>query len=196
MDIYRRYFRVESGPLFDAVNSAREVNMEARISYKELLKEIGATEKYYQINNRLCAVTFENEPDYNLFKRVKRCEGGWYPKKNSKPAKAIAEKFKAVKTIDEQDCLGVVGLGGFGRIFANGKIYRETMVVIPSEPIVIFVSLPWYDIDPQKLAEFKGRKNSCDSNIEAILWEPTGDMAEIKHWQFERAIDEWNDSIK
>ena len=194
MDVYRKYFKVESGPLFDAVNEARAINAAANEKYKELLEKVGATQQYYQVGNQLTAMTFNEEPDNTLFKRIKRCNGGWYPKKNSKKAKAIADEFEAVNTVDEQDCLSVVGVGGFARIFCASRAHRSTLTVIPSDPIVVFVSVPWYDIDPKELEEYKANENYRSQNIDAIMWEAPVEMVPIKKWEIDRAVDEWNES--
>ena len=196
MNIYRRYFRVESGPLVEAVNQSIKVNKEAHEKYLVLLEEVGATDQYYQVDGRLTAMQFREDPDTKLFKRVPRCSGGWFPKLNSKKAKNIAEKFKEVKTISERGCLSSVGMGGFLKMLDSGQGYRDTMVVIPSDPVVVFVSVPWFDVDPEKMKAYKKDKSRTTTNMEAVLWKPTKGMVEVKHWEFERAVDEWNESIK
>lgn len=193
-DVYRRYFRVTSGPLFDAVVAATEVNRSARKEYGKILDSIGAKcDQWYQIDDRLVGLIFGETPDKNLFKKVRN---GWMPKKNNKKAKAIADRIASVKTENINDLLSVVGLSSFPRIFAGGKCYSATLTDIPSDPPVIYVCVPWFDVDPVKLKAYKADKNSRDSNYEAILWEPPADMEEVKGWEVDKAIEEWNASVK
>lgn len=198
LSVYRRYFRVKTGPLMVAVTKAREINANAHKDYLKLLEEYGAEPQYYtasSTNKKLIAMCFESEPDRYLFKKVKRTSG-WYPKKNNSHGKQIADRFEAIETRNES-CLDVVDLDNFARITCNGRAYRSVMVVIPSDPVVLYISVPWYDVDPEELKAYKAdTTNSYDHNILAVMWEPDEHMIEVKSWEMDKAITEWNESIK
>ena len=54
-------------------------------------------------------------------------------------------------------------------------------------------------VEPEKIEQYKadraaGKFSSRD--LDAILWEPTADMIEVKKWEVDRHIDEWNESVK
>ncbi len=196
MNVYRRYFKVAKGPLVDAVVHARQVNKEAWEKYQEILSDIGAKPGYYQTRNCLVAVVFEKEPDRYLYKRSGK---GWYPKRNIKEGRALHERFAAVKTIDEQKCLKEVGLTDNPTIFGSNRAHCPSLTIIPSDTPVLFVLVPWYDEDPEKLARYvKDREKGSHYNgtLDAVLWCPTKDMLEVKEWEYLRSIDEWNESVR
>lgn len=194
MDVYRRYFRVTEGPLIDAMKDAIEINNRAKREYVNILHKIGAERQYYHIDNRLVAVQFKDEPDRYLYKKCKH--GGWYPKRNTKEGKTLHERFKSVKTEADSECLKLVNLSSSPTLAGAGRCYFPTITVLPSEDMVIFISVPWYDEDPDVLAEYVKDKNHMDRNYDAILWKPSEEMVEIKRWEVEKEIDQWNESIK
>ncbi|MCL6272319.1 hypothetical protein M3P05_20595 [Sansalvadorimonas sp. 2012CJ34-2] len=199
MEKYTRYFRIAEGQLIDSVKECREINKAAHKEYAELLKKIGADEDYYHRDHKLVAMTFPETPDEKIFKRNKNVRNGWYPKKNCKAGKEIAQALESIKTKEEADCLDAVGLYNGPRIITAGYAYAATLLVIPSDPMVVFVTVPWYDENPQVLEEYKQEKaaNTRDSmTLDALLWEPTPEMTEVKEWQCKKEIDEWNESLK
>lgn len=185
-----------AGPLIEKMVNIKKVNKRAHEEYKTILAEIGAEETYYQIDNKLVALVFESEPDRALYKKV---HSGWYPKKNSKKGKELCARLDKVKALPENSCLAVVGLPSSPTIFGCGKCYTPTVLEIPSDPIVCYVAVPWYDEDPEILEKYKeDRANGTHfrRDLDSILWEPTTDMEEIKEWEYLKAIEEWNDSIR
>lgn len=197
MSVYRRYFKVESGPLIDAVAEAQKTNTKARSDYEKILADIPGAKasQWYQDEGRLVGIIFEETPDRYLFKKA--CNGkAWMPKKNTKQAKAIAEKFAEVKTVNIPDLLKLVGLGRIFWLCRGGRVYSCGLTDIPSEPPVVYISVPWYDEDPKVVEEYKAKENCHNSELDAILWEPTLDMKEVKKWEVDRDIDQWNESVK
>lgn len=196
MDVYRRYFRVESGPLIEAVKEATEINQKARREYLMILQEIGARHEYYHNRGRLVGIIFDGKVDTCLFKLAKH---GWYPKKKCKAGKDLAERLKAVKTKDIQEALSVVALPSHPTIFSGTTCYYPMLVVVPDNPITVYVSVPWHDADPEKVEQYKKdhAAGTCgDTNMDSITWKPTPEMKEIKKWEFERHITEWNEKVK
>lgn len=196
MNVYRRYFRVKTGPLVEAVIEGNNVNSVARESYRSIVEEVGAELGYYQRGQKLVSMIFKGTPDK---KRFKQCDGGWYPKKNCKAGKELAARLEAIETRDLQECLEVVGLSRLPSIFSGGRCYHATLTVIPEKPPIIYVNVPWYDADPDALKLYeKERSNGkhFDSSLDAVLWNPAPEMAEVKGWEVDRHIDEWNEKVK
>ncbi len=196
MDVYQRYFRIKSGPLVDAVIEANQINADAVIEYQKILKEIGARPEFYHCGGRLVGVNFESRPHSGLFKRQ---TFGWYPKKNCRVGKELAAKIEAVKTKNPKMALKLVGLSDHPTLFGAGRCYSPSMTVIPEKPPVIYISVPWYDEDPDKIEQYKKDHEAgirSDLNFESILWEPTSEMQEVKRWEVDRHVDEWNEKVR
>lgn len=199
MSVYRRIFRVTDGPLIDAIKEANEINAQAHKEYRAILEEIGASLKYYVRDGRMCGIIFDNEPDEKLFKS-RGYNAGWWPKKNCKAGKELCARIGAVKTRDVQGTLDTVGLvGGCPALFRGGYAHYCTLVVIPESPLAAYVSVPWWDVDPTKMEDYKRRNaegKEYDSSYHFVRWEPTPEMVEVKKWEFERHVDEWNSKAK
>ncbi len=196
MNVYRRYFKITAGPIIEAAEEVLAVNNRAKKEYKALLAEYNAKKEYYHRDDKMVGILFEGEPDRHLFKKLKH---GWWPKKNSKAAMAVWEKFNAVKTKKSEDLLPMMNISPGPVLFGGGKCHFSLLVIIPSEPPVIHVSIPWYDEDPANIKKYKVDKANGGSTIcgnqEYICWEPTEDMVEIKEWERIKAIDDWNASL-
>ncbi len=196
MNVYRRFFKVTSGDMISKIKEIKEVNKAAMKKYKLFLKKIGAKEQFYIRDERMVGILFDGEPDRHLFKKV---HNGWWPKKNTKKGKEMNKELEAIKTIPENSCLRLVGLSESPSIFLAGKCYFATMVAIPSDPPVILLNIPWYDENPEKIKKYiedkkKGVHHNC--NMDAILWKPPPEMAEIKEWEYMKNIDDWNTSLE
>lgn len=199
MNVYRRYFKVTEGPLIEAVQKAKIINDAAYEAYNEIGAELGAKPGYYAINNRLTGFMFDKAPSGEIFRKIKG--GGYFPKKNNAIGKELVKRLDAVKTESSNAPLSMVGLSGerFPRLFGAGKVYYETIVVIPEHPPVVYISVPWYDEDPEKIEQYKAdraTRNHINQNLDAILWLPTAEMFEVKKWTVDRHIDKWNESAK
>ncbi len=195
-NVYRRYFRVESGPLVDAVQLALNTRKMAYEQYLQIAKEIGAEEEFYSNSGRLVAFVFKTTPDPKLFKRAGR---GWYPKRNCMACKQLAARIEAIKTADPQDALRIIGLSRAPSLFVDGYCHVPQLIIIPDQPMVIYVSVPFFDEDPEVVDNYKKEKVSgvrFESNMEAILWQPTPEMVEVRKWEMERDVSEWNEKAR
>lgn len=194
MNIYRRYFRVTTGPLMDAIFRHKEIEKQANEKYKAILKEIGAKEEYYVRNGRLDAIIFESKPDERLYKRA---GNGWYPKKNIAFSRDLHKRLSSVKTSDISDCLDVIGLSGTQTLVGGGRCYFPTITLIPWETgKVALVTVPWYDEDPEEIAKYLDYGTRFCSNLESLLWKPTAEMQEIKEWEAKKEIETWNEKVR
>lgn len=195
MSVYIRYFKATSGPMVEAAKDAHRTNNEAIAEYRNILDEIGAKPGYYHREGRLVAFDFDKRPDQKVYKPQ---HGGWYPKANCKVGKEIIAKIKAVKTKNVQDALFLVGLSSTPTIFMNGRCYYSTLSFIPDDPPTVYVSIPWFDEDPEKIEQYKkdhAEGVRSEANFEAILWTPTPEMVEVKKWEVEKHIAEWNEKV-
>lgn len=197
VEIYKRHFRVSTGDFYNAVCDAQALKNNSIKEIGKVLKEIGAESRYYgPSDGGLSAIVFKEKPDSKLYKKV---QNGWYPKKNLKAGKVLAKQFEDVKIVSNDALLNTIGLGGWGRLLHNGVAYRTGLVIIPSDPLEVYVSIPWYDADPSAIEDYKkryGKEGCTSSNIETILWEPPVEFIEIKEWERSKAIDEWNESVR
>ena len=192
-EVYRRHFKITEGPIIKAAEIHLKTEDEARLQFQKILKDLGAESKYYYDRGKLIALIFDKEPDTKLYKRTRY---GWYPKKNSKVAKAIAARIEGVKTSTVDSCLKHVGLSSNPTIFMSTKCYYPTLTILPYEPPVLYLSVPWYDEDPEVIKEYNADENRMSRNLDAIQWTPTQEMVEIKRWERDKAIDEWNEKVR
>lgn len=195
MDVYRRHFLVESKEMVEAVKQANNTNDKANEEYLVILKDIGAKSIYYRYEGRIVGLLFEDEPDRYLYKELR---SGWWPKKNTKKAKAIWKRLSDVKAVNVNSCLKIINLSTNPTIFTAGKAYYPVLIVLPYAKPKLLVSIPWYDEDPKVLRKYvednKKGVHHC-TNKNAVLWEPLEGMTEIKGWERDKAIDQYNESI-
>ena len=191
MNVYKRYFTITTGPLIKRIQEIRKVNDKANISYRKILKEIGAKEECYILNNRITGIIFEGTPDKKLYKKLKY---GWWPKKSTKAGKELNKRFADIKTINEDSALEIVGLSSSPQLFTAGKCYYSTVIIVPTEPMTVITQTPWYDEDPEKIAAYV--EGEGDANMSSLLWKPTSDMVEVKEWEYKKVISDYNESIK
>lgn len=196
MDVYKRYFRVKDGPVIDFIKDANNINDKAHKEYAKILEEIGAKPGYYHSNRKMVGIDFEKKPDNKLFKKIR---SGWWPKLNCKFGKELAAKIYAIKTLDINESLALVGLSHVPTLFSANRCYYSTITVIPEESPVAYITVPWYDKDPKEIEQYKKDRKAgirYESSLDAILWEPSPDMEEVKKWEVDRHICEWNEKIK
>ena len=197
MNKCNRYFRVTSGRIIEEVKIIIALNKAADIEYRNIIKEIGAEEGYYQIDNKLTCIVFKTPPDSGEFKKIKSC--GWYPKRSTKKGKELHKRFEDIKTRPESELLKLVGLRNSPTIFLANRCYRPLAFRIPSKAPIVFFQVPWFDEDPEVLKQYVKDRNAGtrgDGNFDAILWKPSDEMIEVKEWQVKKELDEWNSKIK
>ena len=144
----------------------------------------------------LVGIIFDGKVDRCVFKSVTY---GWYPKKNCRSGKALYARLKSVKTKNTEDALELVGLSPVPSVFSENRCYSSASVVISEDNPIVYVSVPWYDEDPKKIEQYK-KDNAAgihsDRSLDSILWEPTPEMKEVKAWEFEKHVSEWNEKQK
>lgn len=198
MNIYRRYFKVTTGPLSTLVLEANAINDIAHEEYSKLTQEVGAKVEYYHRNRQLTGFTFEGKPDNSIWRFNPRGYGYW-PKQTTKWGKDLVKRIRAVKTKSVTSCLECIGLYDGPTIFGNGQAWYPTLIALPYDVPVILVSTPWYDEDPEVIDKYiidKASGHHMNHNLDCILWKPTDEMEAIPEWEYKKYIHEWNESIK
>jgi len=185
--VYRRYFRLDSGPIFDALTERQSINNLATIEYKSILLDIGAKDSGYYVDKegKLTSFAFDmdwHHVDKTIYKRVK--DYGWYPKQTTKVGKSIHKRFAGVKLVSTEDIYKLIGLGRGQRpvVISGFTWYGNSITIIPSDPLVAIFAVPEY-------------RDLTDADAEDI-WTPPAEMVEIKEWEAQRELSEWNDSVR
>lgn len=181
--VYRRFFEVVEGEFLKNVEQAIAINHSAMDAYMEIAKEIGAhSDRYYASEKNLIGFYFDKKPG-DTYKRVG--PGAFYPKRNNKPGKALHERIAAIQVCNTYD-YSPLGLAEDGRwvIVYGGTAYSCSTTFLPKTKRV-FVAVPWQDNDPDK----------HDRNPH-MLWTPASHMVEMKEWEVQRAIDEYNEMMR
>jgi hypothetical protein len=194
MNIYRRYFKITTGPVIDVVEQAHGINKQAQTKYHDILLSIGAELTYYVQRGKLVGIIFKDTPDSGKYKELQN--GGWWPKQNTKEGKQLQRIFREVETKDPNDALKEVGLSNDPCMFGCGRCYFPTLTCIPEDPLVIYITIPWKDVDPEELKAYKEDTNWRDCSLDFLSWEPSPDMVEVKEWEMQKHIDEWNNRGK
>ena len=198
MSVYRRYFRVTTGPLIAAVKDSIKVNGLAAKQYLKIAKEIGASDTFLHVDNRLTGFIFEGMVDKTLFRQA-RNRNGWYPKKTSKVGRNLCKRLKAIETYGEDKLLHSIDIHSKYAFMTSNRMHISTVVFIPTEEIVAFVSIPWKDINPKELEEYKlarAKRKHMSAELDHLLWEPDEHLVAVKEWQCIKEIDEWNESVQ
>ena len=196
MSIYKRHFRVTSGPLIEEAKRIAEQIESARQAWIPFIERIGAKQWRYWSDGSFAGLGFEQEPDTSIYRRDRRNSDIWIPRKNSKAGKALLDEISALpKSESIQNALRVVDLyPGIPALIdhRSGRWYGPAMGGMADKEIW-FVEIPWRDEDPAVLEKYKNEKAagiSCDCELDHLLWQPPADWEEIKHWQY---LKEWEE---
>lgn len=202
MSIYKRYFRVTSGTLLQAIEQIESQRKSSLMEIKKLQEELEATDTAVTREGSIYGFKFQgSEPDPKIWKMIK--QGGYFfPKKNTNKGKEIAKKIKSIsKYPDHNQALEDVGLvPNFPALidFSTG-VGISSQVFGSYELGVWFVSVPWQDEAPEVLSKYqedraKGTRMSCA--LDHLLWEPPSEFVEVKRWEMEKEIEELNYKLR
>lgn len=196
MSVYKRYFRVTSGPMVEEIDRLFELRFAASKLYEDLRVKYGAKEvRNWAHSGAFAGFTFDSLPDNSVYCRVPNHRGMWRPRKNVPAGKAIWAEIKQLPEPSPiEHALRIAGLEpGLPMLTDAGRWYAPTLWGHGSPRNIWFVSVPWMDVDPEKLAAYKADKteNKCfDRDLDALSWEPPKDWEEVKRWQVEKEADE------
>lgn len=195
--MYRRYFKVVSGPFVDEVLKIREHQIEAHKKFQELAVSIGAEGCAIYDKGGLAGFVFESEPDMKIY----RSKANYYlPRKNVAEGKAIWKLIDALpKCRSLNNALRLVGLPpDFPCIFGEGKAFYCVFCGRYDEK-VFFINIPWKDVDPEEMAQYlKDREagKRCCSELDYLQYVPHESMVEVKEWEMLKYMDEMRERDK
>lgn len=185
-----RFFISTDKRFLDAINEIKAHNEQATEAAKEFAAEVGAKDvAYSQRFGNYVAVVFEGDPDRKLWKEVQH---GWWPKKNTKVAKAIHTKLSELpKQKPYQSALEKVEIiPNFPLIVGNGYAYYP-LFSFDEKTGQSFIKIPWdFSVTSKELEKYKNRDNGFDSRMDFLLWEAPEFITEVKEWEFLKAVDE------
>lgn len=198
--IYKRYFRVTTGPLIDAVKEIHKQQTAAVGQIRELINELGAKDAKLGAEGNIIGFTFDETPDSKLWKRTRR--GWYYPKQSSNAGRDLIKRIKALPKHPSYDeaVLAIGLIPGFPALVDTYKGVGHSVTLSGHIDLgVWFVTVPWEDIDPGELEQYKRDKASgkrWSASLDHLCWEPTADLIEVKEWQVLKEIDEMNEKLR
>lgn len=201
MTIYHRYFRVTTGPLIEAGRALMQHRSEALVVFKAFCEEIGATNMHTYASGAVAGFEFATPPDTDVWAKENK-HGLRMPRSNTKAGKELNARIGALPKVPPlSSTISEVGLcNNFPALIQGGMGYSSVAFGAP-ERGVMFVKVPWRDVDPHELAEYKQQRESdsltrMSSELDHLLWTPTADMIEVKKWEVLREVEEINAAIK
>lgn len=200
MNIYKRHFRVDSGPVIEATRRIHEERQASLSAIKELINSVGAEDAKVSKSGAVLGFTFKGSPDNKTWKLTKR---GWYwPKLNSNAGRDLAKRIKSLPTYPDFDsALTEAGLHPHSPALIDewkGIGHYPTLTGHPDIG-VWFVNVPWRDIDADELEQYKKERAAgtrfCLS-MDHLLWAPPAEFKEVKEWQVLKELEEINEKLR
>lgn len=189
-----RYFRITEGPVVDEVRRIIAKRKELSELYVEFEKRIGAKgTRIYNHSGKVAGFEFEEAPSNDVWRKPDR-DGLYLPRKNSPTGKVLHKEIEALPRLPAiQDALKLVNLPPHSPIvFAEGRAYFASLYGFPAKG-VLFVRVPWRDVDPERLAQYrreKAERTHFNAEYEHAMWTPTPEMVEVKEWEVLKEMDE------
>ena len=193
MSVYFRYFKILAAQPPPAIKALVDERAEYELAIKAIAKEVGANESFfYDRRGEFAGFGFEVSPDKAHWRKVK---GGhiFYPKKSSPVGKALLKKIDQFQVPERiNSALKLVGMepGHFGVLSVGLAFYNPS--ICGSSKKGWFAVVPWMDVDPDKLEEYRRERSSGKAgsgNYDHLLWTPPAEWVEVKKWEVERAIE-------
>lgn len=201
MSVYIRYFRITEGPIVAEIDRLFELRTAAGKLYAELAVKYGATgASNYDRSGTFAGFTFAGRPDQDVYRLDKKTRL-WVPRKNVPAGKAIWAEIKSLPApAPIEHAMRLAGLEpGLPMLTDSGKWYAPTLWGYGAPRNIWFVSVPWKDVDPEKLEQYKVDKAAgthFNRDLDALLWEAPADWTEVKRWQIEKEAEEIQAAIE
>lgn len=192
MSVYKRYFRVTSGPMIAEIDRLFDLRIAAATMYKQLADKYGAEEaNVYDRSGTFAGFAFKVPPDKNVYRRDAKTRL-WLPRKNVPAGKDIWAEIKQLPTPEPiENAMKLAGLTpGLPMLTDAGRWYAPTIWGYGAPRNIWFVSVPWKDVDPDKLAAYHLDDGRFDRDLEALSWQPPEEWVEVKRWQIEKEDEE------
>ncbi len=118
------------------------------------------------------------------------------PRKNSAAGREMLARIEALpRIVDISQALEVVGLNPQVPVLISDRCGHSATITGRTSLGVLFVGVPWRDIDSKELERYKDQReagNSWSMGMEHLLWQPTAEMPELKRWEVKKEIEELN----
>lgn len=196
MSVYKRYFRITEGPVVDEIERLFELRTAASKLYNDLRDKYQAKDvRNYSHNGAFAGFTFKVPPDITVYRFLKKHKL-WVPRRKG-PGAEIWKEIESLPTPEPiENALKLVGLTpNVPCIFDGGRWYAPTLWGFGEPTPVWFISVPWKDVDPAELAQYKLDRDAGTrggSNLEHLSWEVPEGWAEVKEWQITKESEEIN----
>ncbi len=197
--IYNRYFRVTHGPIMDKAIEIEAANAEARKALHAFAQEIGATDSLSYRDGRRAGFRFTSPPDPSVWKQPNSF-GAYWPRKNSAAGREMLARIEALpRIVDIAQAVEVAGLQPHVPVLIGDRYGHCATITSRPSLGVLFVGVPWRDIDPQELEDYRSKREAGTSwsvEMDHLFWQPTAEMQELKRWEVEKEIEELNARIE
>lgn len=194
--MYYRFFLVTDGPLIAELNRMKAINDENYEGYKAIASDVGAT-KWMMFSSTFAGFIFETPPDSSVWRELPKEHNVYAPRKNVPAGKALWARINAVvRRVDYNDALIAIGAPRAWLCIDGNRMTRTALCAGLIGEGTIFVQVPWKDVDPARLAEYKANKEAddprvwFDSELDHLLWQPHPSMTEVKEWEMLKWRDE------
>lgn len=187
--MYKRYFKVSTGPTMEAVKHYFEKKGNAIDQINELRKKFGFKE-YYTRSGHFSGVTFDTEPDMKVWEISNRKQRHYSPRQSSKAGKAMYQELKVDIPCTKEVIEAALGTDGKWVLHGGGYAYSITCCGTDKE---FFFVVPWRDVDPEKLKAYENNDyyhNSELSYLSTTKFPP--EFQELKEWEFMRDTEHLN----
>lgn len=188
MSVYRRYFRVSSGPLIDELKRMFAQFEEYKSVVGKIAEEVGAEQEWLVHGSSFGGFRFKTQPDMKLWREVSGYDNMYYPRRTSKEGKALYERIKkAPERPDFNKALDVINVSGAWLNIDWNKMTHAGFVYLNPSDDTTFIQVPWRDVEPAKLEEYKAKRAAGghrEEELEHLLWTPHESMTEVKEWEY------------
>lgn len=191
-----RYFRFAEGPICEQANQLWAQLKAWRVEAHELGLSLGCENTFmYDTPPRLAGFS-KPSSDLKHWKTLRN--GNYWPKKNTKEGREILARIEALpKAIP-------VGLAvrEYGIFTDHPCIIEGRTAVFPQifgGEGLWFLMVPWAEYEPEKLAEYKRDREAgmrFSAEYDHAIWEAPADWHEVKRWEMEKEIEEYNAAKK
>lgn len=194
MSVYKRYFRFTEGPVVDEIDRLQDLFTVAAQSAVKVAEQVGGEFQTWQSSGGFAGFKFKDIPCEQTFRYVKKTRL-WLPRKNTPEGKAVWAAIDQVSLPDPvSSAIKLAGLTpDIPALFADGRCYVPTLWGFGKPVGIWFVSVPWMDVDPAELAQYKvdfAAGTRGDRNLEHLTWQVPEGWAEVKEWQIRKESEE------
>lgn len=199
MSVYKRYFRFTEGPVVDEIDRLQDLLAVAAVSADKVAKQVGGEFQTWQSSGGFAGFKFKQTPCEKTFRFVRK-SGLWMPRKNTPEGKVVWSAIAEVPLPEPvSSAMKLAGLNpNFPALFSDGRMYMPTLWGFGKPTSVWFVSVPWKDVDPEKMAEYlktNAAGTEYDSNLDHLRWVAPEGWTEVKEWQISKESEEISASL-